>query len=223
MRGSHKLVRGNSKTRRTGSIADFPAGARIFDLDHPCRRVYQLRAGRVQISSGREAILDYLKVGDFFGEESLLARSQRSQIAKSLTRVAVSTFRSSQLLDRLQQDRLFARRFLKNLALRLDGRRQAIRDFVTEPAERRLARLLLRLTPRQSASGWVRLNFSPSNSEMARAVGTTRGRISNFMTRFRNLGWLQRRPDVWVRREGLREFLELPSPADGSSDPALDR
>jgi len=208
MPGSLNLGRKNRKSGRTEVLVDFPAGVRIFDSDHPCRGVYLLRKGRVLVSSGHEAILDHLTAGDFFGAEALLARRQRCQIAKSLAPSTVAVFRVSQVLDRVQADRGFARRLLKNLAFRLDCRRQAIRDFVMEPAERRLARLLSRLTPARPASGWVRLRFSPSNAEMARTIGTTRSRISHFISHFRQLGWLQRRPELWVNREGLGEFLK---------------
>jgi len=211
MRGSLNLGRGNRESGEREAAVDFPAGVRVFDAERPCRRVYLLRHGRVQMSRNREAILGYLGAGDFFGQEVFLAPRQRRQSAKCLTPITVSVFRVSQLLDRLQQDRPFALRLLKNLALRLDLREQMIWDFVTEPAERRLARLLFCLTPGRAATGWRRLRWSPSNSELARTVGTTRSRISHFIGHFRRLGWLQRRPELWVRREGLRGYLERSS------------
>jgi hypothetical protein len=78
----------------------------------------------------------------------------------------------------------FARRLLKNLALRLDRYEQALADFVTERTERGMARLLTRLAAAKPASGWVRSQFSPSNSELARTIGTTRWQISHYMGRF---------------------------------------
>ena len=123
-------------------------------------------------------------------------------------------FRKSEILDAVVRDRRFALRLLKNLALRLDGHEQALRLFVAERAERRLARLLLRLAPVRPASGWVPLRFSPSNPELARTIGSTRWRISHFMGRFQQLGWLQRRPGLWIHREGLQEFLERPAAPD---------
>ena len=205
---------GFSIQRRTGRKRDqggslvFPEGTRLFDSNHPPRCVYLLRSGRIQLASGREAIVDYLTTGDFFGEKSLFSPRPADQVAKSMAPVRVSTFSRSELVDLVQQDRRFALRLLKNLALRLDRHEERIRDFVAEPAERRLARLLFSFLPARAASGWVRLCFSPSNSELARTIGTTRSRIAHFMRRFQQLGWLSRRPDLWVRCEGIREFLE---------------
>jgi len=79
---------------------------------------------------------------------------------------------------------------------------------VLERIEVRLARLLCRLAPTKPASGWVSLQFSPTNPEMARTIGTTRWQISHYMHRFQQLGWLQRRPGLWIQRDSLTEFLE---------------
>jgi CRP/FNR family transcriptional regulator, cyclic AMP receptor protein len=202
------------RNRTSGPTAyEFPARAKLFDLDRAPRRVYLLRSGRMQLARGREAIVDYLTPGSFFGEQCLLGPRYGGQIARSLSKVQVLAFRRSELLDLLQKDRRFALRLLKNLALRLNRYEQTIRDSVAEGAERRLARLLLRLMPARVGSGWVRLQFSPSNSELARTIGTTRWRIAHFMGKFHQLGWLDRRPELWIRTEGISEFLQsVPAP-----------
>lgn len=196
--------------RKSKSI-DFPAGIAFFDINRPSRHVYLLRSGRIHLTNSRGAIVDYLAPGNFFGEKCWLGPRYQNQVATSRSPVEVDAFRKSELLDRIQRDRRFALRLLKNLALRLDRYEQALADFVAERTERRLARLLSRLAPAKPASGWVRLQFSPSNSELARTIGTTRWQISHYMGRFQRSGWLQRRPDLWVHRESLQEFLESPA------------
>jgi CRP/FNR family transcriptional regulator, cyclic AMP receptor protein len=206
MRSSLSQSRGR---RRSGPVSiGFPAQAKLFDLDHPARQVYLLRSGRVRLACGREAIVDYLMSGDFFGEKCLLPPLLQGQIATALSPVEVSAFRRSELLDLFQKDRRFAQRLLKNLALRVHRYEQTIRDYVAERAEQRLARVLFRFLPARAGSGWVRLEFSPTNSELAKTVGTTRWRIAHFMRKFKQLGWLDRRPDLWVRTEGIKEFLQ---------------
>lgn len=193
--------------RKSKSI-DFPAGIAFFDIDRSSHHVYLLRSGCIQLTNSRGAIVDYLVPGDFFGEKCLLGSPYQNQIGTSRSPVQVHAFRKSELLDRMQRDRRFALRLMKNLALRLDRYEQVLADFVAERTERRLARLLSRLAPVRPASGWVRLQCSPSNSELARTIGTTRWQISHYMGRFQRSGWLQRRPGLWVHREGLKEFLE---------------
>jgi len=206
MPGSLSPSRKHHKSGRM--VHDFPAGAKLFDLNRAPSRVYLLRSGRVQIARRRDAIVDYLTPGDFFGEQCLLAPRHRDQIATSLSPVQVSAFRRWELLDLLQKDRRFALRLLKNLALRLNRYEQIIRDSVAEGAEQRLARLLFRFLPARAGPGWVRLQFNPSNPELAKTIGTTRWRIAHFMQRFHEMGWLDRRPELWVRTEGIREFIQ---------------
>jgi CRP/FNR family transcriptional regulator, cyclic AMP receptor protein len=196
------------KHRTSGPVThDFPAKAKLFNLDRAPRCVYLLRSGRVQLARG-EAIVDYLTPGSFFGVTCLLGTRHGGQIAPSLSKVRVLSLRRSQLLDLVQKDRRFALRLLKNMALRLNRCEQTIRDSVAEGAEQRLARLLFRFMPARAGSVWVRLQFSPSNSELAKTIGTTRWRIAHFMRKFHELGWLDRRPELWVRTEGIQEFLQ---------------
>ena len=211
--GSRKLRRRASK----GVVLNFPARTRLFDGHQAPRYVYLLRSGQVRISRGSEAIVDYLGRGDFFGEQSLLSPGATGQIAETLSPVKVAVFRKSELVDCLRRDRRFALRLLRSLALRLNRTEQMIHAFVTDPAERRLARLLLRFVPASTVSGWVRLRFSPSNAELAKTVGTTRWRIAHFMRHFQDLGWLARRPGLWAHCEGLREFLKVGQGSDRRS------
>jgi len=199
--------KGPAGTGREG-LFEFPAGAKLFDRDQPCDNVYLLRAGQVHLVSDRGAIVDYLSSGDFFGEQCLLGTRRSGLTAKSLAPVKVLAFSKSQLLGRMQHDPRFAARLLRSLADRLGRCQQTFEDAVVERAERRLAMLFRRFLPARPQHGWVRLRFSPSNSELARSIGSTRWRVAHFMGHFQRLGWLERRGDLWVHCEGLRQFLE---------------
>jgi CRP-like cAMP-binding protein len=121
----------------------FPAKAKLFDVDRPSGHFYLLRSGQVRLAKGREVIFDYLTRGDFLGEKHLLTPRRRGQIATALSPVRVLAFRKSELPALVQRDPRLALQMLRNLALRPDRYQATIRDFVTEPAERRLARLLV--------------------------------------------------------------------------------
>jgi len=201
--------------RRQGSVRGnprdtlgFPAGTTLFDAQSPCRRVYLLHSGQVRLAADRGAIVEYLSRGDFFGESFLLGPRGGNLTAKCLSPVEVTRFRKSDLWDRVRRDPRFARELINSLARRLDRYQQTIQDAVVERAERRLALLLWRFLPVRPSAGWVRLRFSPSNSELAHSIGSTRWRIAHFMRRFQRLGWLERRPELWAFRERLAEFLE---------------
>lgn len=201
-----------SRSKRGGPVSiAFPAHARIFDLERAPGALYLLRSGHVQLAHGRDAIVGYLGPGDVFGEKCLLAPGTAGQIATTLTPVRVLVFRKSDTRAILQSDPRLMMCFVRSLALRLDRCEETIRDSVAENTERRLARLLFRFLPTRAAAGWVQLRFSPSNSELARTIGSTRWRTAHFMRRFQQLGWLGRRPELWIRTDGISEFLQ-PSP-----------
>jgi CRP/FNR family transcriptional regulator, cyclic AMP receptor protein len=188
----------------------FPAGSRIFGPEHPTHRIYQLNSGHVQLRNGPVAIIEQLSPGNFFGEKCFLAPGRSAQVATALSPVGVTAFRRSDLLHCLRTDPRFAGRLLKNLAFRPDRYENAMRDFVTEPAERRLAHLLFRFMPARPVSGWIRLPLRATNIELARMVGTTRWRVSHFLNHFQRRGWLARdHKELLIHREGLKTHLDL--------------
>jgi len=198
-----------SQKTRWGRVVQFPAGTHIIDAVCPSRKIYLLNSGQVQLMSGPKAVVEMLSPGSFFGEKCFMAGRQCDQIATPLSPVIVTAYRRTELLHRLQQDGRFARRLLKNLAVRMDSYEQAIRAFVTERGERRLALLLFRFAPTRPATDWVRLPLRGTNIEVARMVGITRWRASHFLNQFRRMGWLNRvGQELWIHREGLKEFLD---------------
>jgi CRP-like cAMP-binding protein len=156
-------------------------------------------------------ILNHLGKGNFVGEKLLLSQPRTHQVATAVSPVQVESFRRKDLLRRVQQDRPFALQLLKGLAGRIDRHEETIRDFAKERFARRLALVLCRLLPARPISGWVRLEWNPTNPEMARRIGTTRWRISRLVSQFQRLGWLHREKGLWVHREGLEAFLQATS------------
>ena len=80
------------RKQRVACVA-FPAGTKLFDSEHPPRRIYLLRSGRLQLTSGREVILDHLTRGDLFGEKHLLRSRRVHQVAKTLSPAKVVVLR----------------------------------------------------------------------------------------------------------------------------------
>lgn len=202
-----KVARRTRKRLPSGSVQQFPARAILFDSAHPTARVFLVRSGWVQLLSGDNAIVDCLGPGSIIGERSFLGRPANNLSARALTCVRVTAFDRSQLLDRLQIDRRFALRLLKAFAARTHRYEQAIADFIADPAEIRLARLLARSLPPRPASGWVRLPYELSHRALAKTIGTSRWRIALFMRRFRESGWLRRDDGLWIDRSALARFL----------------
>ena len=205
---SDSLTRGRKKPVTKGRSVSFSEGADLYNTEkqHP-RQIYLLKAGQVRLAGSNGVIFDHLKRGSFIGEKSLLPAALGNHTATALSHVEALAFRKSELVAAWRQDPDFALRLVKDLTMRLDRYEELICDLVTEQAEVRLARLLLRTAPNRSGSGWVRLPFRFTNVELAKMVGTTRWRISHLLNRFQRLGWLRREEQLWLRIDGVLEYL----------------
>jgi len=209
------LTRGARRGLKRPASMAFPGGSHLFDPGHPSREIYWLRSGRLQLSSDQEATLDILMRGDFFGIKNLLTSRRINEVAKALSPAEVVVFRKRDFLKRLRQNPRFAWQVLRNLAQRIDRYEEVIREFVTEPAARRLAHALVRFAPPHPKTGWVRLVTNPTNPELARMVGTTRWRISHFLNEFQRQRWVRRQEGLWVELEGLQAFLRSSARSPG--------
>jgi CRP-like cAMP-binding protein len=143
-------------------------GALLFDFGHPCRRLYLLRSGSVQVSADHEAALDLLAPRAFLGQQCLLPAVRVTEVPKTVSRARLSAFVRSEARRRLFGDQRFALKLARSLARRLEG-----------------------LVPPRPARGWARLQGSLSNPAR-KVVGTTRERVSHFLNEFEQPGWLRR-------------------------------
>jgi CRP-like cAMP-binding protein len=169
--------------------------------------MYVIRTGRVRLSSDHNVVYQYLGPGEVFGER-LFSRGETDQMAVALTPLSVDAYRGTELIHRLEEDGRFARKLLSGLAARIDDYERRIADFVTVQAQTRLARLFLRLLPRRLGADWVHLPISPSNLELASAIGTTRWRVSHFIGQFQQFGWLRREHGFWIHPEKLKAYVK---------------
>jgi CRP/FNR family cyclic AMP-dependent transcriptional regulator len=74
-------------------------------------------------------------------------------------------------------------------------------------SERRLARLLLRLSNADEFAGAATAVASVDQATMAQMVGTTRSRVSHFMNNFRKKGMIGYNGDLEVFK-GLLAYLQ---------------
>jgi CRP/FNR family cyclic AMP-dependent transcriptional regulator len=201
------LTRKRKTPSKKGQAVSFLEGANLLENNDGPRQMYLLNSGQVRLTGRKGVIFDHLKRGSFIGEKSLLPAALSENVAMALSPVEAIALRKSDLMAARRQDHALTLRLVKDLAMRLDRYEELISDLVAEQAESRLARLLLRTAPARPAKGWVRLPFRFTNVELAKMVGTTRWRISHLLNRFQRLGWLRRDRHLWLRREGVLEYL----------------
>jgi CRP/FNR family transcriptional regulator, cyclic AMP receptor protein len=154
--------------------------------------LYWIQSGHIKMvvnsRQGKECILDIYAAGDFFGESCLAGLEARAETATAMENVVLKSVSCHRFLADLNSSELLA--FIRELSKRKVEQHLLMADMVTMSSEFRLGRILLRLGSRvgkAQPSGTV-IDCRISQEELSHMVGTTRPRITEFMTRFRRLG-----------------------------------
>jgi CRP/FNR family cyclic AMP-dependent transcriptional regulator len=180
----------------------------IYSQGDAANAIFYIESGHVKLTvaskGGKKAVLSILGKGEFFGEKCLLKGARRTATATSLELSSVDCVKRSTLNGIIQREPAFSALFVLDLLSRIERVEEDFTDQLLNPSERRLARLLLRLS--QFGSGTDSATLHVSQGTLAEMVGTTRSRISHFMNRFREMGLITYNGSLQVHR-GLRTFL----------------
>ena len=183
----------------------------IFPQDDPAAALFYVREGQVKLtvfsSGGKAATIAILDKGDFLGEECLVpGHALRPASAVAITDCCLLKIGRDQMLAALESDRFFAASFTQYLLRRKIHAEENLADQIFHSSEKRLVRLLLLLAGPETDSGSKRRLPDISQEVLAEMVGTTRPRISYFMTKFRKLGLIDYSRGLRVRKD-LQDIL----------------
>jgi CRP/FNR family transcriptional regulator, cyclic AMP receptor protein len=173
---------------------NYEAQELIFSQGEPADAVFYLHRGKVKLTvvskRGKEAVVAMLQQDSFFGEGSLAGQPLRMATASATQPSTVIRVDKQVMLDLLHQDPEFAERFLSFLLSRNIRMEADLVDHLFNSSEKRLARLLLLLANFGQESKPVPLIAKMSQETLAEMIGTTRSRVSFFLNRFRELGFI---------------------------------
>ena len=179
---------------------------RIFSQGDPAASLFYIHQGQVRLtafsSEGKAATIAILGKGDLLGEECLAqAQSLRMANAIAITYCSFTEIERGRMLDALAHDCSLARVFTEYLlACKIRAQRD-LADRLSDSSEQRLARVLLLLAG--PADNGKNGQHSPDISQetLAEIVGTTRPRISYFMTKFKKMGFIDYNKGLHVSKE----------------------
>jgi len=203
--------------KRTGAqktIQDYRERQPIYSQGDPANAIFHILNGNVKLvvtsPHGKHAITAILGPGDVFGEGCLVNRSLRLSTATAIQFSTIARVDRTALVRTIHHDPTFARQLISHLLSRIVRVEEDFADRLLNFSERRLARILLRLTHlgKQSRSDTVlpRIN----QEHLAQMVGTTRSRVSHFLNEFRKLGLVdyQTRSGLIVHRDRMKVMLQ---------------
>ena len=166
----------------------------IFTQGDSTDGLFFVQQGKVQLSvlseRGKEAILGILGEGDFFGEDGLAGQAIRVSSATAMTYCVLLKVEDKAMMLAMSRETTLSALFLEYLLKRNMRYRADLVDQLFNSSEKRLARVLLLMAHfgREGVSDTVVPRLSQKT--LAEMVGTTRSRVSFFMNRFKNLGFI---------------------------------
>jgi CRP-like cAMP-binding protein len=177
-------------------LAKYRRSATIFSQGDSATEVLYLHHGAVKLSvlsrAGKEATVSLLQPGDFFGEGCLTGQPVRMATASAMNASTVAVIEKSHMIEMLRQQPRLNEQFLAHMLAKNIRIEEDLIDQLFNSAEKRLARVLLLLarygTKDGSPKGMVPIL---SQEALAEIIGTTRGRVSFFMNKFRKLGFVE--------------------------------
>jgi CRP/FNR family transcriptional regulator, cyclic AMP receptor protein len=175
-------------------IAKYRRSQIIYSQGDPASNVLYIRQGGVKLSVvnpfGKEAVVAILGPGDFLGEGSIVYQSVRISTATAITPTTLLAIEKDEMVRALHTEHEFSDHFVSYMVSRNIRTEEALIDQLVNSSEKRLARALLLLT--QYGRGDEPLQWLPKVSQemLAEMIGTTRTRVSFFMTKFKKLGFI---------------------------------
>jgi len=175
-------------------IAAVAKGQTIFAQGDPSDAVFYIQRGQVKLnvvsSIGKEATIALLNEGDFFGEGCLTGQPLRLSSAVAMTDCSVLRIEKKSMAKVLHREHEFADMFVAYLLIRNLRYEADLVDQLFNSSEKRLARILLLLANFGKEGKPETVIPMVSQETLANMVGTTRSRVSFFMNRFRELGFV---------------------------------
>jgi len=179
---------------RGKTIIEYGASRNIFRQGQPADSLFYLRKGKVKLSvtssGGKEAIVAMLDTGEFLGEGCLAGQELRMATATAVTDCTLYRIAQPLMARLLHERHEISELFVTHLLSRNIRYEADLVDQLFNSSEKRLARILLLLAHFGKESRAEPVLPRVSQDDLAQMVGTTRSRVSHFMNKFRELGFI---------------------------------
>lgn len=173
---------------------EYGASRAIFAQGDSADSLFYVRKGKVKISvtsaQGKEAIVAILAGGEFFGEGCLAGQLLRISSATTVTDCSMARIEKAQMARMLHERQGVSELFVTHLLARNIRFEGDLVDQLFNSSEKRLARILLLLAHFGKESKSESVHPRINQEDLAQMVGTTRSRVSHFMNKFRELGFV---------------------------------
>jgi CRP/FNR family cyclic AMP-dependent transcriptional regulator len=176
-------------------ILEYRKGDTIFAQGDSADAVFYIREGKIKLTitsqQGKEAVVAIVSAGDFIGEGCLAGQPIRMAAAIAMTKGSCIRIEKKTMNQLLHQRGKFSEQFMAYLLSRNIRIEEDLVDQLFNSSEKRLARTLLLLAQFGKEGKPEPVVPKISQEMLAEIVGTTRSRVSYFMNKFRQLGFIE--------------------------------
>lgn len=192
-------------------IVRYRKGQIVFSQGEPADAVFYIQTGKVKVTvvseQGKEAVVAIFGADEFCGEACLAGQTQRIATAAAMTDSAIIRLEKSAIAGAIQREPAFSELFIAHLLSRIIRVESDLVDQLCNSSEKRLARLLLLLADFGKEGQPQPVLVKISQETLAEMIGTTRSRVSFFMNKFRNLGFIDYKGSIEVHSSLLNVVL----------------
>lgn len=185
------------------TVAQFPRGAVLFHQGDACSEAWCIESGRVRLavtsSDGHEAISGLLGPGSLLGDYLLAGHREFVHSAVAIEPTVVLRVRGDRMTTLLHTQPAFLDHVLEHLMAQQSHMEEALVHQILFLGEERLAHTLLTLAQCSGTPGGRCKLPRVSQEIIAEMIGTTRSRVSFFMSRFKKAGFIEAKDgDIYV-------------------------
>lgn len=186
------------------TVAEFPRGAVLFRQGDPCDDAWCIEVGRVRLavtsSDGHEAISGLLGAGSLVGDCLLPGHREFVHSAVAIEPAVVLRVRGDRMTALLHTQPAMLDHVLGRLIAQQNHMEDALVQQILYLGEERLAHTLVTLAECNGGSQGRCPLPHVSQEIIAEMIGTTRSRVSFFMSRFKKVGFIEADDgDLYVR------------------------
>ena len=175
-------------------ISTHPRKRIIFAQGDAADCVHYIQSGKVKVTvvspGGKEAVVGILGTDEFFGEGCLIGQPKRLATATAMTECVTMQVEKTAILQVLKDETAFSQMFVSHILARNARIEEDLVDQLFNSTEKRLARVLLLMANFGKEGRPEPVVAKISQETLAEMIGTTRSRVSHFMNKFRDCGFI---------------------------------
>jgi CRP/FNR family transcriptional regulator, cyclic AMP receptor protein len=189
----------------------------IFAQGDVADSVIYIKSGKVKVTvvsmHGKEAVVAILGADQFLGEGCLIGQPKRLATATAMSECVTMRVEKSEIMRVLHDEPTFSQMFVSHILARNARVEEDLVDQLFNSTEKRLARVLLLLANFGKEGRPEPIIAKISQETLAEMIGTTRSRVSHFMNKFRQLGFINYNGHLEVHSSLLSVVLNEQPPA----------